>query len=49
MPYQPIKFYQTGSFVVGNRLLDTDQRSVQSDTRAVQHADVGPPRLPGLR
>src|SRR5512135_2561564 len=32
MPYQPIKFYQTGSFVVGNRLLDPDQRSVQSDT-----------------
>ncbi|MGO9163862.1 MAG: thiamine pyrophosphate-dependent enzyme [Streptosporangiaceae bacterium] len=31
MPYQPIKFYQTGSFVVGNRLLEPDQRSVQSD------------------
>ena len=29
--YQPVKFYQTGSFVVGNRLLDEDQRSVQAD------------------
>ncbi len=32
MPYQPIKFYQTGSFAVGNRLLDPEQPSVQSDT-----------------
>ena len=31
MPYQPIKFYQAGSFVTGNRLLDPEQRSVQSD------------------
>jgi pyruvate ferredoxin oxidoreductase beta subunit len=31
MPFQPIKYYQTGSFVAGNRLLDPDQRSVQSD------------------
>jgi pyruvate ferredoxin oxidoreductase beta subunit len=31
MGVQPIKFYQTGSFAVGNRLLDPDQRSVQSD------------------
>jgi pyruvate ferredoxin oxidoreductase beta subunit len=28
---QPIKYYQVGSFAVGNRLLDPDQRSVQSD------------------
>jgi len=27
----PVKFYQVGSFAVGNRLLDPDQRSVQSD------------------
>jgi pyruvate ferredoxin oxidoreductase beta subunit len=27
---QPIKFYQAGSFAVGNRLLDPDQRSVQA-------------------
>jgi pyruvate ferredoxin oxidoreductase beta subunit len=33
MPYQPIKFYQTGSFVAGNRLLDPEQRSVQADER----------------
>ena len=32
MPFQPIKFYQTGSFVVGNRLLDPEQRTVQSDS-----------------
>jgi len=31
MADQPIKFYQTGSFAVGNRLLDPGQRSVQSD------------------
>jgi pyruvate ferredoxin oxidoreductase beta subunit len=31
MPYQPIKYYQSGSFVVGNRLLDDDQRTVQAD------------------
>ncbi len=33
MTFQPIKFYQTGTFTVGNRLLDPEQRSVQS------HAD----------
>jgi pyruvate ferredoxin oxidoreductase beta subunit len=27
----PIRFYQTGSFAVGNRLLDPEQRSVQAD------------------
>jgi pyruvate ferredoxin oxidoreductase beta subunit len=31
MAVQPIKFYQTGSFVVGNRLLAPEQRSVQAD------------------
>lgn len=30
MPYQPVKYYQSGSFVVGNRLLDGEQRTVQS-------------------
>ena len=30
-PYQQIKFYQTGTFAVGNRLLDPEQRSVQAD------------------
>jgi pyruvate ferredoxin oxidoreductase beta subunit len=33
MPYQPIKYYQAGSFVVGNRLLDPEQRTVQADAR----------------
>ena len=28
---QPVKFYQTGTFTVGNRLLPEDVRSVQSD------------------
>ena len=28
----PIKFYQTGTFTVGNRLLSEEQRSVQSST-----------------
>jgi len=32
MPHQPLKFYQSGSFVAGNRLLDPEQRSVQADT-----------------
>jgi len=32
MALQQIKFYQAGSFVVGNRLLDPDQRSVQART-----------------
>src|SRR5690242_12627686 len=31
MPYQPIRFYQAGSFVVGNRLLEAEERSVQAD------------------
>ncbi|MGC3964413.1 MAG: thiamine pyrophosphate-dependent enzyme [Rhodocyclaceae bacterium] len=31
MAHEPIKFYQTGTFTVGNRLLPEDQRSVQSD------------------
>jgi pyruvate ferredoxin oxidoreductase beta subunit len=31
MAYQQIKYYQAGSFVAGNRLLDPEQRSVQAD------------------
>ena len=30
MTYQRIKFYQTGTFTVGNRLLDEENRTVQS-------------------
>jgi pyruvate ferredoxin oxidoreductase beta subunit len=33
MPYQEIPFKQTGSLVVGNRLLDPGARSVQADVR----------------
>ena len=29
----PVKFYQVGSFAVGNRLLAAEQRAVQADTR----------------
>jgi pyruvate ferredoxin oxidoreductase beta subunit len=32
MPYQRIKYYQAGSFVAGNRLLDPEERSVQADS-----------------
>src|SRR5512140_3531207 len=30
MAFQPIRFYQTGTFTVGNRLLPPDTRTVQS-------------------
>lgn len=30
MPHQPIKFFQVGSFAVGNRLLAADDRTVQA-------------------
>src|SRR5262249_19743696 len=30
MPAQTIKFYQTGTFTIGNRLLDESNRTVQS-------------------
>src|SRR3954449_3915186 len=33
MAEQQIKFYQAGSFAVGNRLLDPEERTVQSDPR----------------
>ena len=33
MSHQPVRFYQTGSFAVGNRLLEPDERSVQSHRR----------------
>src|SRR4051794_24136568 len=32
MPEQQIKFYQAGSFAVGNRLLDPEERTVQAST-----------------
>ena len=44
-----IRFYQTGSLAVGNRLLDPDQRSVQADKAADELDHLRPSRLPGLR
>ena len=40
---------RSGSFAVGNRLLDPEQRSVQADPRALERAHLRPPRLPGVR
>lgn len=33
MSFQPVKFYQTGTFTVGNRLLAPEERSVQASVR----------------
>jgi len=41
MPAQPIKFYQTGSYAVGGRLLGPDQRSVQSDAERTNSISCG--------
>ncbi len=38
---QPIKFYQTGTFAVGNRLLTPEQRSVQSSTERSNSLNSG--------
>ncbi len=37
----PIKFYQTGTFTVGNRLLSPEQRSVQSSTERSNSLNSG--------
>src|SRR6476469_1699041 len=41
MPYQQIKFYQAGSFAVGNRLLDPEERTVQSDVERANSLTSG--------
>ena len=41
MPMQTIKFYQTGSFVAGNRLLEPGQRSVQADAERTNSISCG--------
>jgi pyruvate ferredoxin oxidoreductase beta subunit len=41
MSFQPIKFYQTGTFTVGNRLLPPDQRSVQANMRRTNSLNSG--------
>jgi pyruvate ferredoxin oxidoreductase beta subunit len=38
---QQIKFYQTGTFTVGNRLLEPEERSVQSSTRRTNSLNSG--------
>jgi hypothetical protein len=49
MSFQPVRFYQTGTFTVGNRLLDQDNRSVQATQVRTNSLNFRPPRLPGLR
>src|SRR5476651_1189764 len=41
MERQTVKFYQTGSFVVGNRLLDASQRSVQANMERTNSLNSG--------
>ena len=41
MTYQPIRFYQTGTFTVGNRLLKEEQRSVQANMRRTNSLNSG--------
>ncbi|MBC5767199.1 thiamine pyrophosphate-dependent enzyme [Ramlibacter albus] len=41
MSTQPVKFYQTGTFTVGNRLLAPEQRSVQSSTERSNSLNSG--------
>lgn len=37
----PIRFYQTGTFTFGNRLLDESQRTVQADTHRTNSLNSG--------
>ncbi|MCC7486397.1 MAG: pyruvate ferredoxin oxidoreductase [Burkholderiales bacterium] len=41
MAYQPVKFYQTGTATVGNRLLDPSQRSVQARLQRTNSLNSG--------
>src|ERR1019366_6750168 len=41
MEMQPIKFYQTGTFTVGNRLLGEDQRAVQANMQRTNSLNSG--------
>ena len=38
---QRVKFYQTGTFTVGNRLLDAAQRTVQASVERANSLDSG--------
>jgi pyruvate ferredoxin oxidoreductase beta subunit len=41
MAFQPVKYYQTGTFTVGNRLLPPETRSVQSNLRRTNSLNSG--------
>ncbi len=41
MSWQPVKFYQTGTFTVGNRLLGPETRSVQANMRRTNSLNSG--------
>jgi pyruvate ferredoxin oxidoreductase beta subunit len=41
MPFQPVKYYQTGTFTVGNRLLPRETRSVQANMRRTNSLNSG--------
>jgi len=41
MKTQPVRFYQVGSFAVGNRLVDKEDRTVQSDANRSNALDSG--------
>ena len=41
MAYEPLKFYQTGTFTVGNRLLTPEQRGVQANLHRTNSLNSG--------
>ena len=41
MTHQPVKFYQTGTFTAGNRLLAPEERSVQANMRRTNSLNSG--------
>ena len=41
MSFQPVKFYQTGTFTVGNRLLAPQERSVQANMQRTNSLNSG--------
>ena len=41
MEMQTVKFYQTGTFTVGNRLLDENERSVQANMERTNSLNSG--------
>ena len=41
MSHQPVKFYQTGTFTVGNRLLAPEERSVQASAKRFNSINSG--------